>query len=117
MAQQVNVVLVDDLDGSEAEESVVFGLDGATYEIDLSSKNANKLRDAIAVYVASARRTGGRRGASAPRAAGRASTGAAASSNDTASIRSWAKSKGYEVSDRGRIAADIQEAYRKANKK
>lgn len=111
MAQQVNVVLVDDLDGSEAGETVVFGLDGTTYEIDLSEKNAKKLRDSIALYVASARRTGGRRGAA--RTAGRAPS----TSTDTASVRTWAKSKGYEVSDRGRISADILDAYKKANRK
>lgn len=113
VAQQVNVVLVDDLDGSEAGETVVFGLDGTTYEIDLSEKNAKKLRDSVALYVASARRTGGRRGAA--RTAGRAPS--TATSTDTASVRTWAKSKGYEVSDRGRISADILDAYKKANRK
>ncbi|HEY8790909.1 MAG TPA: Lsr2 family protein [Actinopolymorphaceae bacterium] len=113
MAQQVNVVLVDDLDGSEAGETVVFGLDGTTYEIDLSEKNAKKLRDSIALYVASARRTGGRRGTA--RTAGRAPS--TATSTDTASVRTWAKSKGYEVSDRGRISAEILDAYKKANRK
>jgi len=113
VAQQVNVVLVDDIDGSEAGETVLFGLDGATYEIDLSDKNAKKLRDSVALYVASARRTGGRR--SATRASGRPATNAAAT--DTAAVRAWAKSKGYEVSDRGRISAEILDSYRKANRK
>jgi hypothetical protein len=115
MAQQVNVVLVDDLDGSEAGETVVFGLDGTTYEIDLSEKNAKKLRDSVALYVASARRTGGRRGAA--RTAGRAPSTATATTTDTASVRTWAKTEGYDVSDRGRISAEILDAYKKANRK
>jgi hypothetical protein len=85
VAQQVNIVLVDDLDGSEAK----------------------KLRDALSLYTASARRSGRRQSGSS---SGRSSV-------DTAAIRSWAKSKGYEVSDRGRISADILEAYKKADKR
>jgi hypothetical protein len=108
VAQKVNIVLVDDLDGSEANETVTFGLDGSGYEIDLSDKNAKKLRDALSLYTASARRSGRRQARSAA---------SARSSVDTAAIRSWAKSKGYEVSDRGRISADILEAYKKADKR
>lgn len=107
VAQKVNIVLVDDLDGSEAHETVTFGLDGSAYEIDLSDKNAKKLRDALSLYTASARRSGRRQA--------RSSSGR--SSVDTAAIRSWAKSKGYDVSDRGRISADILEAYKKADKR
>ena len=70
MATMTTVTLVDDLDGSEASESVSFALDGASYEIDLSEDNAEKLRDALAGYVASARRVdGGRRGPGRPKAA------------------------------------------------
>lgn len=107
VAQQVNIVLVDDLDGAEAHETVTFGLDGSAYEIDLSDKNAKKLRDALSLYTASARRSGRRQVRST---SGRSSV-------DTAAIRAWAKSKGYEVSDRGRISADILEAYKKADKR
>ena len=107
MAQKVNIVLVDDLDGSEAHETIAFGLDGSAYEIDLSDKNAKKLRDALSLYTASARRSGRRQSRSA---SGRSSV-------DTAAIRTWAKSKGYDVSDRGRISADILEAYKKADKR
>jgi nucleoid-associated protein Lsr2 len=107
VAQKVNIVLVDDLDGSEANETVAFGLDGSAYEIDLSDKNAKKLRDALSLYTASARRSGRRQARSA----------VARSNVDTAAIRAWAKSKGYEVSDRGRISADILEAYKKADKR
>jgi hypothetical protein len=104
MARKVQYLLVDDLDGGQAEETVSFGLDGASYEIDLSKKNAKALRDALAPYVASARRAGGRRGRGrGGRGGGRAS--------DTAAIREWARSQGMKISDRGRIPADIIEKY------
>lgn len=104
MARKVQYLLVDDLDGGEAEETVSFALDGTSYEIDLSKKNAKALRDALATYVASARRAGGRRGRGrGGRGAGRAS--------DTAAIRDWARSQGMKISDRGRIPADIIEKY------
>ena len=61
MAQRVNVVLVDDIDGNDAEETVSFALDGVDYEIDLSDKHAGELRNALSLYVGHARRTGGRR--------------------------------------------------------
>jgi hypothetical protein len=105
MAQRVHVVLEDDLDGSDAEETVTFGIDGVTYDIDLSSRNAAALRDALAPYVASARRTSGRAGARRPASRGRSSGPSAAE------IREWARSEGREVSDRGRVPADVRAAY------
>jgi len=109
MAQKVTVSLVDDLDGSEAEESVEFGLDGATYQIDLSSKNANKLRDALSAYVEAARRSGGRkRAAGRP---GRAPRAAAADREQSQAIREWARKNGFTVSDRGRIPGEVLDAY------
>lgn len=108
MAQRVHIVLEDDLDGSAADETVTFGLDGASYEIDLSKKNAAKLRDALAGYVGAARRTTGRSARRAGR--GRGSSGASASD-----VREWARSNGYEVSDRGRVPADVRAAYNAAN--
>ncbi|GAA2606888.1 Lsr2 family protein [Streptomyces axinellae] len=111
MAQKVQVLLVDDLDGGEADETVTFALDGKTYEIDLTTSNADKLRTALEPYLKSGRRTGGR---SARGKGGRAATGGS-SSQDTAKIRAWAKEQGYEVNDRGRVPASIREAYEKAN--
>ncbi|GAA2724422.1 MULTISPECIES: Lsr2 family protein [Streptomyces] len=111
MAQKVQVLLVDDLDGGEADETVTFALDGKSYEIDLTTDNADKLREALADYVKAARRTGGR--AAAARGKGRAV--ATAGAQDTAKIRAWAKENGYNVNDRGRVPADIREAYEKAN--
>jgi hypothetical protein len=109
MAQKVNIVLVDDLDGSEATETVSFGLDGNTYEIDLSDKNAGGLRDALAPYVANARKTaGGRRG--------RKATTTSTLGPSPRLVRDWARSNGYEVSDRGRVPADVIAAYEAANR-
>lgn len=110
MAQRVQVLLVDDLDGSDAEETVTFGLDGVTYEIDLNEDNATQLRDELASWIGHARRAGGRR---STRAGGRAAKSAG---GDTAAMREWARSQGYTVSDRGRISAEIRDAYEKANR-
>ncbi|MER5744195.1 Lsr2 family protein [Streptomyces sp. NPDC059913] len=105
MAQKVQVLLVDDLDGGEADETVTFALDGKTYEIDLTTSNADKLRGLLEPYTKSGRRTGGR-------GKGRAVTGG---NKDTAEIRKWARENGHNVNDRGRVPAEIREAYRKAN--
>ena len=110
VAQKVQVLLVDDLDGGEADETVTFALDGKTYEIDLTTANAEKLRSLLEPYVEGGRRTGGR--ASGGRGKARSSSGG---SQDTAAIRAWAKENGYEVNDRGRVPASIREAYEKAN--
>ena len=106
MAQKVNIVLVDDLDGTEATETVSFGLDGTTYEIDLNDANAASLREALSGYVGHARKVtgGGRR-------TRRSSGGSSSSSSNTKDVREWAKSQGMEVSERGRISADVQRAY------
>ncbi len=108
MAQRVHVVFIDDLDSSEAAETVSFGLDGVTYEIDLNADNAESLRNDLAKWVGAARRTGGRRGP-APVARG------ADRRQDLAKVREWARGKGYEVSDRGRISAAVQQAYDQAH--
>ncbi|MDR2377808.1 MAG: Lsr2 family protein [Bifidobacteriaceae bacterium] len=117
MAQRVQVLLVDDLDGSEATETVTFGLDGATYEIDLSEAHAAELREGLAKWTESARRLsprGSRSNRSAPRPPGRPRR--AAASDDIAKIRAWARAQKLEVSDRGRIPAPIRDAYYAANK-
>ena len=107
MAQKTLVVLQDDLDGSEAAETVSFTLDGVSYELDLSETNATKLRKAVAPFIAAARRTGGRSqrkrtGGGAPARADR---------EQLAAIRAWARSRGMDVNDRGRIPRHIVEAY------
>lgn len=104
MAQKVNIILVDDLDGSEASETVSFGLDGTTYEIDLTDEHAGELREALAPYLGHARKVTGSRRSSAKKTA--ASSGPSASE-----VRDWARDNGYEVPDRGRIPANIREAF------
>ncbi len=113
MAQKVQVVLIDDIDGGDADETVTFALDGVTYEIDLNADNAAKLRDAFALWVGSARRVSGR--SSSARSASRSTGRRSASGEDTAAIREWAKQNGHDVSERGRISAVVREAYNKAH--
>ncbi len=109
MAQKVQVVLVDDIDGGAADETITFSLDGVTYEIDLSSAHANELRDAMARWVGAGRRVGGR----AQRAARRGSASSRSRSTST-QIRDWGRENGYTVNERGRISAELREAYEKA---
>lgn len=112
MAQRVNVVLVDDIDGSEAAETVTFGLDGVQYEIDLSAENADKFRDVLAPYVGHARRSGGRRrSGGGSRSNGSASSASSKTGASAADIRAWARENGWEVPDRGRVSAEVREAY------
>ena len=109
MAQRVEVVLVDDLDGGSAVETVAFALDGVSYEIDLNETNAAALREALAVYVGHARKAG--RKAPARSAGRRSSTG-----SQTAQIRTWAREQGLPVNDRGRIPGDNVAQYEAANR-
>lgn len=106
MAQKVITLLEDDLDGSEASETVAFGIDGVTYEIDLNEKNAAKLRDALAKYIAAGRKVGksGTRGRKA-----------AAAGATPAEIRAWATSNGHDVPARGRIPVEIRAAFEAAS--
>jgi len=105
MAQKVHIVLIDDIDQTDAEETVTFGLDGKEYAIDLNGKNARSLRDALAPYVAHARPVSGRR-----RSASKTAGGAAPSE-----IRAWARENGFDVPERGRVAAEVREAYAAAH--
>ncbi|GAA1525232.1 Lsr2 family protein [Actinomadura kijaniata] len=109
MAQKVQVLLVDDLDGGEADETVSFSIDGASYEIDLSGANAKKLRDSLQPFVEKSRKAGtarrGRRGA--------ARTGS--NRERSAEIRAWAKARGIKVNERGRIPQNVIEQYEAAN--
>jgi hypothetical protein len=108
MAQRTIVQLVDDIDGKPADETVTFSLDGITYEIDLSTKNADKLRASFAPYVEKARKAGTHRAARSVRGNGARTTDNAERS---AEIRAWAKQRGISVNDRGRIPAQVVEAY------
>lgn len=105
MAQKVQVVLVDDLDGGPADETVTFSLDGVAYEIDLSTENAAKLREAMATWVGLSRRVGGR---AKP---GRRVSGAPRRGSASGDVRAWGRANGFEVSERGRISAELRAAY------
>jgi Lsr2 len=109
MARETVTRLVDDLDGGVAHETVRFGLDGLTYEIDLSSKNAKKLRGELAPFIAHGSRV------ATPRLAARArgTRGAAASADQNRAIREWAIGKGYDVAPRGRIKQEIIDEFHK----
>jgi len=110
VARVTQVSLVDDIDGSVASSTVGFSLDGKTYELDLSDKNAGKLRDALAPFVASARRSDGRRRSSGgPKMTLKSAT----DRERTAAIREWAREHGHKVADRGRIPGNVLEAYEK----
>lgn len=108
MAQKVQVLLVDDIDGSEAIETVSFGLDGISYEIDLSSGNAARLRTELTRYVERARKAGS---AAARRRRQRDGAGR----EHSARIREWARSHGLQVNERGRIPAAILAEYQAAH--
>jgi len=114
MAQKVTTQLVDDLTGDTIEDgkgrTVIFGFDGANYEIDLTDDNADKLREALSDYIAAARKTGNR--------SARTSSSDAAkrgNSEELGKIREWAAANGYEVSSRGRISQVVRDAYNAAH--
>jgi len=102
VAQKIQTLFIDDLDGSEAEGTVRFGLDGAGYEIDLNAEHAQALRETLARYVQAARRS--RDGARRPARSGRK---ASADGLNTTEVREWAKAQGIEVKDRGRVPAEL----------
>jgi hypothetical protein len=110
MAKQVITLLTDDLDGGEADRTVEFGLDGVNYTIDLSEKNAGKLRKALDPYLNVATRVGRSGGDGRVARRSGAATGRASRDQNQA-IREWAGKNGYEVSERGRIPSSIVEAY------
>jgi len=111
MAQKVVVQLVDDLDGTPIEDgtgsTVSFAIDGTSYEIDLSDAHAGEFRDALAPYLRA-----GRRVSTARRASGGSRSSSSAAASETAAIREWATAQGIKVSQRGRVGADVVEAYR-----
>lgn len=119
MAKKVTVTLIDDVDQeTAADESVEFGLDGVTYEIDLSEDNAAKLREQLDFWIEHARKVGGRKRVKAAAASvptTRKSSSGGAGREQTAAIREWARNNDMPVSARGRIAAEIVEAYNRSH--
>lgn len=105
MAQRVLVQLVDDLDGGEATETVRFAIDGTGYEIDLSAKNAAKLREEVAVYAEKSRRAG--TAAKQPRRQAPRTAAPASGASSQGTVREWAKAKGIPVNGRGRLPLDV----------
>ena len=112
MAQKIQTVFIDDLDGSGAGGTVRFGLDGTAYEIDLNAGHAQALRDALARYVRAARRAGG--AGRRPARGGRRAPGSALNATE---VREWAKAQGIEVKDRGRVPADLAARFKAATGK
>ncbi|MDT0451474.1 histone-like nucleoid-structuring protein Lsr2 [Streptomyces hesseae] len=104
MAQRVVVTLSDDIDGGVAAETVIFGLDGKSYEIDLNSANAKKLRGIFEPYM-----DAGRKQSRSGRVYRRTSV-----APDPAAVRAWARSNGMEVPPRGRIPKKVYEAFNAA---
>lgn len=111
MARKVEVTLVDDIDGTPAERNVTFALEGKTYEIDLSQANSDKLAEVLAPFIEKGRRVTGSRTTTRSSAGRRTPVPA----GNAAAIRGWASENGYEVSDRGRIPADVVAAYEAAH--
>lgn len=110
MAQKVQTLYIDDIDGSEAAGTVRFGLDGADYEIDLSAEHTDELHTALGTYIDHARKVGG-----TSRRAPRGRRGASAI--DTTAVRTWAREQGIDIKDRGRVPADIVARYQAATGK
>ncbi|MDO5083794.1 Lsr2 family protein [Arachnia propionica] len=108
MAREVQILLKDDIDGTEAERNVGFSLDGVEYEIDLSKANIAKLTKAMEPWIAGARRVRSNK----PRGNRRRAAAEGPSTND---VRIWARENGYVVSDRGRIPAAVMAAYEAAH--
>jgi hypothetical protein len=109
VAQKIQTLFIDDIDGSTAEGTIRFGLDGTEYEIDLNAEHAQQLRDALAAYVRAGRRmSGGSRRAA--RTGGRRSAGGL----NTTEVREWAKAQGIEVKDRGRVPAELVARFKAA---
>lgn len=113
MAQKIQTLFIDDLDGSEADGTVRFALDGTEYEIDLSAEHAEALREALARYVGAARKIGG----SARRPARGGRSRAAGSGLNSTEVREWAKAQGIEVKDRGRVPAELVVKFKAATGK
>lgn len=107
MAQRVQVQILDDITGEEAAETITFGLDGVSYEIDLTADNAHELRDVLSPYLEKGRKVRGRSGA--------AQRSRTTTRDETHRIREWAQQNGYKPSSRGRISKNIIDAYQAAN--
>lgn len=110
MAQTQQTIITDDLDGSADAETVTFSLHGASYEIDLSKANQQKLDEVLEPFLNAARKAD-----NSPRRqpSGRSrSTSSASTGPDAKAVRAWAAENNIEVPARGRIPGSVIEQYR-----
>ncbi len=111
MAQRTKIILIDDVDGSEAAETISFALDGVNYEMELSEENAKKLRGELDGWIKNARRVSGRL------SRGRRGSSVTRVPSNSSAIREWARANGYTVNERGRLPKEIVDAFEAANRK
>lgn len=113
MAQKVITEFIDDIDGSPAERTFTFAVDGTNYEIDLSAENIAEFKSAIGGFIESARKVKGTSNGRRARSTG--GGGGAQSRGQTRAVREWARQHGHNISERGRIPASIQQAFDQAH--
>lgn len=114
MAAQTKVELIDDLTGGKADETVLFGIDGREFEIDLSRDHAGELRDNLARYLTKARKVS--KLTTVSTTSKRTSSGQRQSREQTAAIREWARANGHNIGDRGRIPLEVAKAFEDAHR-
>jgi hypothetical protein len=115
MAQKVITEFIDDLDGSPAERTFTFAVDGTNYEIDLSAENIAEFNSAIGGFIESARKIKGSKHSDGRRARSTEAAGGRQSREQTQAVRKWARQHGHHISNRGRIPASIQQAFDQAH--
>jgi hypothetical protein len=110
MAQKVQVLLLCDLEegDAKAEETIQFGLGSTVCEIDVCAKHAQQIRAGLEPFVAHARKVGAVAG-------GRRRQRSTSNREQSANIRAWAKERGIEISERGRIPASVMQEYEQAH--
>jgi hypothetical protein len=111
MAQQIQTLFIDDIDGGEADGTVRFSLDGTEYEIDLNAKHTEELRSTLKSYIEHSRKVGG-----SGRRATTGRSGRRASTVETGAVRTWARQNGYDIKDRGRVPAGLVAKYEEASR-
>jgi hypothetical protein len=108
MAQKIQTLFIDDIDGGEAEGTVRFALDGSEYEIDLNGKHSEELHSVLGRYISHARKVGGTARRGVARGSRKSNT------VDTVAVRAWAREQGIDIKDRGRVPADVIAKYQAA---
>src|SRR5690349_1626209 len=108
MAQKIQTLFIDDIDGGEAEGTVRFALDGTEYEIDLNAEHTEELRSTLGQYVTHARKVGGTARKGTARGSRKSST------IDTVAVRAWAREQGIGIKERGRVPASVLQQYQAA---